>query len=177
MLVLEKQRTYTREETITKWYEELFPLAARYIQRRGGNLEEAKELFQEAIVIYYEKLMSERFQPEVGDKAYLIGIVKKRWLKYNKQSTSTESLEHIDITEEKVQKPLTQKLLQYLKQSGERCMDLLQSFYYEKLTMKQVADRYGYASEHSATVQKYKCLERVRDEVKQKSLSYEDFLD
>ncbi|MEP1096076.1 MAG: sigma-70 family RNA polymerase sigma factor [Cyclobacteriaceae bacterium] len=177
MLALEELSTCTRETAITKWYEEVFPLAAAYIQRRGGNLEEAKELFQEAIVLYYEKLMSGDVRHEVEDGAYLMGIVKKRWLKHRKQFGGNESLEHIDVTEERVQEPLTQKLLHYLKQSGERCMDLLQSFYYEKLTMKQMADRYGYTSERSATVQKYKCLEKVRDEIKQKSLSYEDFLD
>lgn len=177
MLVLEELKTQTREATITKWYAEVFPPAAAHIQRRGGDLEAAKEVFQEAIVLYYEKLMSDKFQPVVSDHAYLMGIVKKRWLKYCEQYKGKESLEHIEVTEEKIAKPLTQKLLQYLKQSGERCMDLLQSFYYEKLTMKQVADRYGYGSERSATVQKFKCLEKVREEVKQKSLSYEDFLD
>ncbi|MEO9803640.1 MAG: hypothetical protein ABJF04_10355 [Reichenbachiella sp.] len=177
MLVLEESKTQTREATIVKWYAEVFPQAAAHIQRRGGDLEAAKEVFQEAIILYYEKLISEKFQPVISDRAYLMGIVKNRWLKHCEQFARNESLEHIEIIEEKEQKPLTQKLLNYLKQSGERCMDLLQSFYYEKLTMKQVANRYGYGGERSATVQKYKCLEKVREEVKQKSLSYEDFLD
>lgn len=177
MSVLEKSKIQTRENTIIRWYEEVFPSVAAYIQRRGGDLEAAKEVFQEAVVCYYEKLMNEDFQPVVSDRAYLMGIVKKRWLKYCEQFTRKESLEGIEITEGKEQKPLTQKLLHYLKQSGERCMDMLQSFYYEKLSMKQIAERYGYGSERSATVQKYKCLEKVRDEVKQKSQGYEDFLD
>lgn len=177
MLILEKSKTYTREATIMKWYKEVFPPAATYIQRKGGNLEEAKDIFQEAIVLYYEKLVIEGFQPIVSDGAYLMGIVKKRWLKHHEQFTAYESLEGIEVTEEKIQQPQTKQLLQYLKQSGERCMDLLQAFYYEKLNMKQVADRFGYTNERSATVGKFKCLEKVREEIKQKSLCYEDFLD
>ena len=177
MLIREEVNSKNREEVIIQWYKEVFPYAAAHIQRKGGNLEEAKEVFQEALVIYYEKLIRLDFKPDVTDRAYLMGIVKKKWLKYREKFTHNESLEYIEIVEESVQRPLTQKLSNYLKQAGEKCMDLLQSFYYEKLTMKQVAVRFGYSGERSATVQKYKCLERVRDEIKQKSLSYEDFLD
>jgi len=45
-------------------------------------------------------------------------------------------------------------------------MDLLQAFYYFKTPMREIAEEFGYRSERSATVQKYKCLEKVRDTVK-----------
>ncbi len=177
MLTHTEAKTCTREEVITRWYEEVFPYAATYIHKNGGDLEDAREIFQEAIVLYYEKLVREGFQPNDGDMAYLIGIVRNQWLKHLKKNSRKQSLEHVELEEERVQKPSTLKLMSYLKQAGEKCMDLLQSFYYEKQTMKQMADRFGYTSERSATVQKYKCLEKVRDEVKRKSLNYEDFLE
>ena len=177
MKVVEEVNAHSRVAMITNLYEEVFPLVATYIQRKGGNLEMAKEVFQEAIVIYYEKLIGSDFKPEKDDKAYLIGIAKNRWLKYCTTFFIHESLEYVEITEDKIPKPLTQKLLHYLKQTGEKCMDVLQAFYYEKLNMMEIAERFGYTSERSATVQKYKCLEKVRNEVKRKSLNYEDFLD
>lgn len=177
MLVIDTLKAHTRKATITQWYEEIFPVVAAYIQRRGGDIEDAKEIFQESVVLYYEKLQSGNFEPQAGDRAYLMGIAKKRWLKHCETTVEKESLEFVEITEENIPKPLKQKLLRYLERAGEKCMNLLQLFYYEKLTMKQVANQFGYTSERSATVQKYKCLEKVRDEIKRKSLSYEDFLD
>lgn len=177
MLTLRKVNYKTREAIIIKWYEEVFPNAAAYIHRRGGNVEIAKEIFQESIVLYYEKLIQSNFKPEVDNNAYLMGIVKMRWLKYYKESKHTEPLSNVDLVEENAVKPLSQKLINYLKQTGEKCMDLLQAFYYEKLSMQEIAQKFNYSSERSATVQKYKCLEKVRDEVKQKSLNYEDFID
>jgi hypothetical protein len=56
-------------------------------------------------------------------------------------------------------------------------MELLQAFYYDKLPMNTIAGLFGFGGERSATVQKYKCLEKVRDIVKDKSLTYEDFLE
>lgn len=177
MLALEEVNTDTRTTIIIEWYETVFPAAAAYIRKRGGDFEEAKEIFQEAIVLYYEKISGGDFILEGNDQSYLMGMVKKLWLKRRERSHRYESLEHVDLTEEKEKRPMVKKLLHHLERAGERCMNLLQAFYYEKLSMQQISERFGYASERSATVQKFKCLEKVRDDVKQKSLSYEDFLD
>ena len=71
----------------------------------------------------------------------------------------------------------TNQLLHLLETTGKRCMDLLRSFYYKKKTPAEIAEDHNYNSEHSASVQKYKCLEKVRDTIKEKSLSYEAFID
>lgn len=177
MTVIDQVSVRSRSEIITAWYIEAFPLFAAFVQRKGGDLEEAKEVFQEAIVLYYEKQISSDFCPEKTNRAYLLGIAKNRWFKYSAKRNLYEGLSHIDMADEKDPAPITQKLLYYLKLTGEKCMDMLQAFYYEKLDMVQLAKRFGYKSERSATVQKYKCLEKVRDEVKRKSLCYEDFID
>uniref|UniRef100_UPI00404996B0 RNA polymerase sigma factor n=1 Tax=Fulvivirga sp. TaxID=1931237 RepID=UPI00404996B0 len=177
MLVFEQTIQKTRKEKITKWYQELFPVVAAYIGKRGGEMEDARELFQEALIIFYEKALEGDFHPNVSDKAYMMGIIKKLWLKQQQNKQRLINFENFEISEEFELKPAVKKMLSFLRQSGEKCMDLLQSFYYEKLSMEQVASRFGYKSERSATVQKFKCLEKVRDQVKQKSLSYEDFLD
>lgn len=69
------------------------------------------------------------------------------------------------------------RLMRLLQTAGRKCMELLSAFYYEKLPMEQLADRYGFSGPRSATVQKFKCLEKVKDTVKEKSLSYEDILE
>ena len=168
--------TTSRKEQISNWYLELFPIVATFVSKKGGNLEDAKEVFQESIVIYYEKLRSDSFAPTQSDEAYLVGIAKKRWLKTCNNLKHHKQLDQIDVKEQKEAELLTGKLMEHLKRTGQKCMDLLQAFYYEKVTMKELASRFGYRSERSATVQKYKCIEKIREEVKQKSLAYEDFL-
>lgn len=177
MLVADQTKTESRQEKIVRWYLDVLPAASKFVQRRGGDMDIARELFQEAIVRYYEKLMSVGFTPLVSDEAYLMGIVKKLWFRHCEQAGTQSNLDSIEISEENPQQVLTQKLLKYLQNSGKRCMELLQSFYYENLNMKQMGQRFGYTSERSATVGKYKCLEKVRESIKQKSLSYEDFVD
>ena len=177
MMSTKEPEVCSRQEAILGWYQDAFPTVARYVNSRDGNLEDAKEIFQEAVVVYYEKSLTENFQPIISDAAYLVGIAKKLWLKSTDKTVEFHDLERFDIIEEKAPLLWTNKLLGYLKLSGERCMELLQAFYFEKISMHEMAVKFGYRTERSATVQKYKCLEKVRSEIKQKSLSYEDFFE
>jgi hypothetical protein len=56
-------------------------------------------------------------------------------------------------------------------------MQLLSAFYYEKLDMETLAEQFGFSGPRSATVQKFKCLEKVKETVKEKSLRYEDIIE
>ena len=69
------------------------------------------------------------------------------------------------------------RLLRFLEVAGKKCMDLLRAAYYKNQDMKKLAIALGYSNEHSVSVQKYKCIERVRKSIKERSLSYEDFME
>ena len=143
----------------------------------GGSLDDAKDVFQDALVIYYEKAVAGNLVTADG-KAYLLGIAKHLWFKkFNAQSNTLpldDSIEQADETEQHIS---NNKVLQFLETAGKRCMELLSAFYYHKLPMKDAAELFGYAGERSVTVQKYKCLEKVRNTVKEKSLTYADFIE
>jgi RNA polymerase sigma factor (sigma-70 family) len=167
----------TKETLFTRLYLQAFPAVARYISRKGGTLEEAQDVFQEALLVYYEKVVIDQFEPESSHQAYILGIARNLWLKAQEKSIRTEPISDLDLSEISVGQPISEKLLSFLQQAGKKCLDVLQSFYYEKLSMREVSARFGFRSERSATVQKYKCLEKIREQVKAKSLTYEDFLD
>ncbi|MEM9674625.1 MAG: RNA polymerase sigma factor [Cyclobacteriaceae bacterium] len=167
----------TKETLFTQLYLQAFPAVARYISRKGGTLEEAQDIFQEALLVYYEKVVIDGFELKNSPRAYILGIARNLWLKAQEKSIRTESMSDLDFSETPESQPVSEKLLSFLQQAGKKCMDVLQSFYYEKLSMREVSARFGFRSERSATVQKYKCLEKVREQVKAKSLTYEDFLD
>jgi len=165
-----------KEELFTQLYLQVFPKVAKYIKNQQGDFKQAQDVFQEALLVYYEKVIIDGYQPESNHKAYIFGIVKNMWLKNQQRAMKTEPLSDLEISETSQQKPISEKLLTFLQKSGEKCMNLLQSFYYEKLSMQEISSRFGFKSERSATVQKYKCLQKVKYHVKQKSLTYADFL-
>jgi DNA-directed RNA polymerase specialized sigma24 family protein len=169
-----------RKALFVQLYQTAFPLVAKYVSHMGGSFDEAKDIFQDALVIYYEKLAASGVSLQYSERSYLLGIAKHLWTKKNKQnnrhSSLDDSLTGIALEEHSLTSS-TDKLLDLLHTSGQKCMELLRAFYYDKLPMRKIARRFNFNSERSATVQKYKCLEKVRDIVKEKSLTYEDFLE
>jgi hypothetical protein len=128
------------------------------------------------LVAWYEKAASDGFVLRSDEKAYLFGISKNLWLKKHKHNTQYVPLDGFDAESEEQAILSDNKILSFLQTAGKKCMDLLRSFYYDELPLNNIAETYGFSGVRSATVQKYKCLEKVRETVKEKSLTYEDFL-
>ncbi len=165
-----------RQRLFMQLYKKAFPAVARYVARLGGSFDEAKDVFQDALVIYYEQVIVKQ-KPIDNPDAYLAGTAKKLWLKRYHQNNRFTSLEVAEaLPDEETECPSDHKLLNFLQRAGKKCMDLLKSFYYDEQPLGEIAETYGFSGVRSATVQKYKCLEKVRETVKQKALTYDDFM-
>ncbi|MBC8042825.1 MAG: sigma-70 family RNA polymerase sigma factor [Rhizobacter sp.] len=192
-----------REQVFIGLYTAALPLVAKYVSQMGGSFEEAKDIFQDAVVIYYEKVMTASVAITHSEQAYLLGIAKHLWVKRYRERRSHLPIETVAdnlvaetvvdgraaetanlaagedrlSTDEDRLSHSSGKLMQFLETAGERCMQILRAFYYDKRQMADVATMFGYSSVRSATVQKYKCLEKVRETIKAHSLHYADFVE
>ena len=168
-----------REGLFVSLYKDVFPAAAKYIARRGGNFDDAKDIFQEALAVYYEMACAAKDGIRTTPEAYMMGVVKNLWYKKLRDDNRLSSFndQTDDVAEDERQNLLLGKITTLMESAGGKCMDLLKAFYYDQLPIKKLAETFGYGSERSATVQKYKCLEKLRTEVKQKHLSYADFIE
>lgn len=166
-----------REDFFLALYKKTFPKVARYIAKMGGSLEEAQDIFQDTLVIYYEKFNSAQAEIIINEQAYLLGISKKLWLQRHKVISKNQPLNDNDIEILPEEQLATSKILYYLETAGKKCMELLKAYYYDHLPVADVAMLFGYSGTRSATVAKYKCLEKVRDTVKLNSFNYADFIE
>lgn len=163
-----------REAFFEELYESAFPRVARLVRKRGGELEEARDIFQEAVICFYEKSISGDLDIRTSPAIYVTGIARHLWLRRCRETQKKVPLDRLPQSDMMVSNPGEEKagpgqqLLAYLESAGRRCMDLLQAFYYHRLSMREIAEEFGYRGERSATVQKYKCLEKVRETVREK---------
>jgi len=171
----------SKEQPIEELYEAAFPNVARFVKKMGGDVEDAKDVFHDALVIYQERCDQPEFRLQHSPEGYLLGIAKHLWIRKHHQQRKLVPLSSIEreisLPEDYFPSYKTQRLLQFLESAGQKCLDLLRAFYYQKQPLKQLVTTLGYANEHSLSVQKYKCLEKVRHTVKNQSVAYEDFLD
>ena len=154
------------DDPIIELYRNSFPDFARMIGRMGGTLEQAKDSFHDALLIYLEKEKAGSLQLHSSPKAYLLGTARICWLRSRKSIFPLpEGFDHTDL-EDPDPEEIEQTLLNSLQKSGKRCLELLKAFYYDHRSMQDIAQRFGFKGRRSATVQKYKCLEKVREEIK-----------
>ena len=174
------QQITTNRESFESLYERAFPRVAKFISKMNGSFVDAKDLIHDALVIYYEKRNDGNFEITTTEEAYVLGIVRHLWVRKFKRDIKNISLEDVDgnITFNELEdKPNENKLLQLLERTGKKCLELLTAFYYEEKSLREIGKTFSYQSEHSTAVQKYKCLEKMRDTVKEKAMHYEDFLE
>ncbi|NJK95836.1 MAG: sigma-70 family RNA polymerase sigma factor [Bacteroidales bacterium] len=154
-------------------YIKAFPAVARCVKQMGGNLEDARDIFHDALIIYTEQKEGKIIQ---SDLAYLKGITRHLWVrKFSKSAkvSFTDFEQQLSIPDDYFPSVNNRRLIHFLELAGRRCIDLLRAIYFQSEKLKSM----GFSNEHSASVQKYKCLEKVRKIVKEKSLQYDDFLE
>lgn len=182
----DKDRMSKDSETVLMLlYQDAFPLVAHHVSRMGGSFEEAKDIFQDALIIYYEKVKYTGIELRYSEKTYLFGIARHLWNKRYRQRSKqlpfdqlfADLEEETDLSDPVYEEVSASRLLHLLQTAGQKCMQLLSAFYYEKLDMESLANRFGFSGPRSATAQKFKCLEKVKETVKEKSLTYEDIME
>lgn len=145
-------------------------MVARMVQQRGGDVMAARDIFHDALIVYLEKQRAGTLYIRVSPTAYLTGIARLLWLRKQKAAQVQELHADLDLQDvlpgESDALWNTLPLEQYLQATGEKCLQLLEAFYYRQMSMPEIAQQMQYKTTHSATVQKYKCIEKLRNQVK-----------
>ena len=158
---------------IRKIYRLYLPRAANLITRNGGNAEDAKDVFQEALVIIYEKASKPDFQLKSSLYTLIYGICRNLWgNRLQKKSNSHLSLSADDKykfdgdIEKSIEEAEENRIFwEAFEQLGEDCQKLMRLFF-DKVKMEKIADLMGYGSMSYAKKRKFQCKERLVNIVK-----------
>lgn len=166
--IVQQLRTGKREKAFVRLYKG-FPAVKKLILSKGGTVEVAEDIFQEALIIFYRKAVQPEFKLTSNIGTYLYSVARYLWKDESKKkglnytSEEVENLEFENELEEITQKE--KKFLvveEVLNSIGEKCLKILQLFYYKGFSMKEIARQVDLKSEKVTKNQKYKCLERAR---------------
>jgi DNA-directed RNA polymerase specialized sigma24 family protein len=159
-------------------YEKAFVAFAKFASNRKTSYEDTKDIFHDAMVIYLEKTSHPGLTIHTSPEGYVVGIAKHLWIRkfrHDQQEVSLDEQHAIAIPADFFPEQKEVSLLNFLERTGQKCMDLLQKFYFEGASLREIATFLGYSTEHSAAVQKFKCIGKLRDFIKAKAVKYEDF--
>ena len=143
----------------------ILPLVKTYIKANSGTADDAQDIFQDSLVVLCKKVQSQEFILTAPLKTYLMAIVKNCWLQELRQRKKLPAGEtdgdiaNLEI-EEEPGFALAKAAFDLL---GEKCRQLLISFYFKKDSFKKIAVEYAFSDEKIAKNQKYRCLQKAKE--------------
>ncbi len=158
-------------EALNRLYVSYFPMVLQFILNNNGDEDDAKDVYQEAIIVLYNKVRLGNFELSSKLKTYIYSVSRRIWLKklaqHSKKTSNIADFEDILAVEEDVEHH-EEKELQFdkmttaLESLGEPCKTIIQDFYIHSHSMQEICEKFGYTTTDNAKTQKYKCLQRLK---------------
>ncbi|MFH2143719.1 MAG: sigma-70 family RNA polymerase sigma factor [Bacteroidota bacterium] len=153
-------------------YKKNFPVINKFIKNNSGSDEESEDIFQEAMIIFYNNIRKPGFILECKIKTYIYSVSRRLWLNELKRKGNSlnnisefESFVKFNDEEENDFEENDNKLKNMdlsLQLLGEPCKSVLTKYYIENMSMQEIAEIMNYTNKENAKNQKYKCLQRLK---------------
>ena len=169
--ILLKGLADNNRKAIETIYKENYKMVQTLVTNNNGTPEDAKDIFQESMIVLYEKVISGSFELNCQIKTYVYSVCRRLWLKRLNQlqrvSPEVESIEEIVAVEDELELHEQRNADFHLMEKamlglGEPCKSLLEAYYLQKKNMLEIAGSFGYTNADNAKNQKYKCLMRLK---------------
>lgn len=158
---------FDRKKELKSLYKK-WPDIRRFLQSKGCKTVDAEDIFQEALVIFCRKCEEKDFQLSVDAFHYVKSTCKFLWYNQSRKSKIsveiTENIKVPDTSDDWLEKEMKLRLIEKaIQELGQKCRELLTSFYGLGLSMSAIAQKLGLRNEKVAKAQKYRCLQKAKE--------------
>jgi RNA polymerase sigma factor (sigma-70 family) len=162
-------------EVINSLYATVLPNVKKHVLGNGGSLDDAFDLFQEALMVFYRLVVTGKFDgAKYKVHGFVFTICKNLWINQMKKKTSSQNWEKkrenddfdktvLDNIISAERKMALDQLFQTL---GDKCLEILTLFFYHKLSFKEIAQKLGDTNEESVKVKSHRCKKQLAEKVK-----------
>jgi RNA polymerase sigma factor (sigma-70 family) len=159
-------------EALVQLYERNHKPIVAFVTRNNGRSDDAEDMLQEALVILWERIRQGQYRLEAGINTFIYATVRNLWLR---QLARKKKEPPLDSDVHEVEDPAHSSLealiedesanivRKALDQIGQPCRSILEAFYWEELTMEDIARRFGFANAQTAKSKKYQCKKVLKE--------------
>jgi len=165
------------EKALDELYRKYYRMMTRAIIKNNGTEEEAKDIYQEALIVFWQKAVSHQLVLTSKISTYLYSICLNLWRKEldRKSRLSHEEKDGVEyIDDESLER--SKIIHQCIEQLGDTCQKILMYYYFDDMSLQDIANKLGFANAETAKTKKYKCKKRL-DSLVKANYSASDFLD
>jgi len=158
-------------KAVEKIYSDNFNMVQSLIINNNGSADDARDIFQETMIVLFEKLRAGGFELNCLIKTFVYSVARRLWLKrlqqQNRYSSPGDSMADVVQVEEDLEAHEQRNaefdmMERAINNLGEPCKSLLEAYYLQKQNMQVIAAKFGYTNADNAKNQKYKCLMRLK---------------
>jgi len=165
------------EKALEFIYKKYYRMMTKLVISNSGTEDEARDVYQDALVVFWQKARSGNLVMTSKMSTYIYSICQNLWRKEldrkkrlsNEEKDSPISLDMDSPEREKI-------IAKCIDQLGETCRKVLMYYYFDEMSMQEIADKLGFANTDTAKTKKYKCKQKL-DELIKAQYSEKDFLD
>ncbi|MFM7022134.1 MAG: RNA polymerase sigma factor [Flavobacteriales bacterium] len=149
-----------------------YNMVRHFIISNNGSEDDAKDIYQEGVMVFYDKVHSGNLELSCQIKTFLYAVCRRQWLKKLVQQSRfigkiEESETLADISDDDVftidEKEKDIKKMQVaMGKLGEPCTTIISDFYLHNASMQDICEKMGYTNADNVKNQKYKCLVRLK---------------
>jgi RNA polymerase sigma factor (sigma-70 family) len=165
------------EKALEFIYKKYYRMMTKLVITNSGTEEEARDIYQDALVVFWQKATSGKLVMTSKISTYIYSICQNLWRKEldRKKRLSNEEKD-VSVEQDTETAERNKIVAQCIDQLGETCKKVLMYYYFEEMSMQDIAEKLGFANTDTAKTKKYKCKKKL-DELIKTLYSERDFLD
>lgn len=163
------------EKVIAEIYTQFFPSVRHYIYRNNGSIDDAREIFNDAVVVVLMKARENTLDLKCSLKTYIYAISRNLWLKkigsekgdMIRYDEIQDTLAGADLIEEAFFDVSRARLLfqKHLVRMSPTCRKLIE-FFLEGKSFREITELMQYENESYARKRKYRCIKILVKRIK-----------
>ncbi|HLO46558.1 MAG TPA: RNA polymerase sigma factor [Leadbetterella sp.] len=176
--VLEKIRKNQDINTCLKYlYKEYYGFLERMVLNNSGSTADAEDVIQETFLALLQIIQNDKFKRESSLKSFLYAVARNIWLVHLKKQNAEQKRAKIwledapdfeDDIQEQIKKNEALVLITEIFESlGSVCKQILNKFYYEELSLKEILPFTDFENEQVLRNKKSKCMKTLTDKLSQ----------
>jgi len=165
------------EKSLEFLYKKYYRMMTKMVITNSGTEEEARDVYQDALIVFWQKATSGKLVMTAKISTYIYSICQNLWRKeLDRKKRLSNEVKDVPVLQDTESEERNKIVAQCIEQLGETCKKVLMYYYFEEMSMQDIADKLGFANTDTAKTKKYKCKKKL-DELIKAQYSEHDFLD
>lgn len=154
-------------------YQKSYRSVKYYVEKNGGTVKDAEDLFHDALINLYDRLREGNFESKSSPHTYLFSIVKLLWLNQlrtrEKRKTMPDECDNFISENEGILDSILQTerkaiFIKHFNELSEDCQKIIK-YFLKGFTISEITKTMGFSSEQHTKNRRFRCKKSLIERI------------